>query len=74
MSIAVAQLIVSVLALYLGVGLIFGVAFVWRGAPRIDPAARGTSLGFRLLILPGSAALWPLLARRWWRATRAGAE
>ncbi|HBY62213.1 MAG TPA: hypothetical protein DEH78_20525 [Solibacterales bacterium] len=49
-------------------GVLFGVAFVARGAEKIDPAARGASLGFRLLILPGSAALWPLLLVRWLRA------
>jgi len=38
---------------------------VGKGVDRIDPNARGAGLGFRLLILPGSAALWPLLLRRW---------
>ena len=52
---------------YAAVGLAFAVAFVIRGVQRVDPAAKGAPLGFRLLILPGSAALWPLLLRRWLR-------
>lgn len=51
--------------LYLAFGALFGVAFVVRGARRIDPRAAGGSWGFRLAILPGVAALWPILARRW---------
>lgn len=53
--------------LYLGVGVLFAVPFVLLGAGRVDPLARHGSPGFRLLILPGVAALWPLLAVRWWR-------
>lgn len=50
---------------HLGLGLVFGLAFVTLGIGRVDPAARGAGLGFRLLVLPGVALLWPLLAWRW---------
>jgi hypothetical protein len=53
---------------YVAAGVVFAAAFVTWGVQRVDPAARGARLGFRLLILPGSAALWPLLLRRWLRA------
>ena len=62
-----AELVLLVAAGYLVAGLLFGVAFVTVGAARIDPAARGTSASFRLLILPGSVALWPALAVIWVR-------
>src|SRR3990172_6038883 len=54
---------------YLLAGLIFAIPFVLVGAGRIDPAARHGTWGFRLLILPGAAALWPLLAWRWVTST-----
>ena len=54
-------------AAYAGLGLLFAIAFVTVGAGRLDPVARSGTWGFRLLILPGSAALWPLLLRRWLR-------
>ncbi len=66
-----AHLILGIVATYAGIGVMFGAAFVWIGAQRIDPAARGAPLGFRLLILPGASALWPLMAIRWAHATRA---
>lgn len=53
---------------YALVGLVFALVFAWRGAPVVNPAAREGSLGFRVLILPGAAALWPLLLRRWIQA------
>lgn len=59
------------LGLYLGLGLVFGLAFIIKGAPAIDPAARGAGWGFRLTILPGAAALWPVLLAKWLRTGRA---
>ena len=64
---AAAGLLANALGLYLTVGLLFGIPFVWRGVHRIDPAAPGSTWGFRLIILPGVVALWPLLALRWLR-------
>lgn len=64
---AIARALVLALEVYLAAGLAFAVPFVVRGAGRIDPRARDGTIGFRLLILPGSAALWPLLALRWLR-------
>lgn len=59
--------------LYLAIGLCFALVFVGVLVGRIDPATRGTGWGFRLLILPGAAALWPLLLRHVLAATRSGA-
>lgn len=51
-------------------GMVFAVAFAWRGVEVIDSAAHGAPWTFRLLMIPGSAALWPLLALRWHRGIR----
>jgi hypothetical protein len=67
---ASANWIVGVAGLYLALGLAFALVFVWRGVERTDPAAHGGTLGFRLLIVPGAAALWPLLLSRWLRGVR----
>ncbi len=61
----IATWLVNVLAIYAVIGTVFAVAFVWKGAGKIDPAAADGTLGFRLLIIPGTIALWPILARRW---------
>ena len=64
---AVATGIVIGLAAYLMTGLVFAIFFMAAGIGQVDPAAKGSPVGFRLLVLPGAAALWPLLLRRWMR-------
>jgi hypothetical protein len=64
----IAEIILLLLGGYLAVGFVFAIAFVIRGAETIDFAARGAPIGFRLLILPGATALWPLLSIRWVQA------
>src|SRR5262249_8399956 len=59
-AMVVAEVILLFVSAYLGCGLVVGVPFILRGVGRVDEAARGASLGFRLLILPGTVALWPL--------------
>jgi hypothetical protein len=53
--------------IYLGFGLFFALFFITKGVGEIDPAAKDGTIGFRLLIIPGALALWPLLAKRWWQ-------
>jgi hypothetical protein len=54
-----------VLGAYMACGLIFALPFVLFGAGLIDPHATHGSWGFRIMIIPGAIALWPLLLRRW---------
>lgn len=65
MTTAVATVFLWVLATYLACGLVFALPFAWVGAGRIDPHAAKGTWGFRLLIIPGATALWPVLLRRW---------
>ena len=60
----VAQALVQAFLVYAGAGLVFGLWFALRGAQRVDPAAADGTWGFRVLIVPGAAALWPLLLVR----------
>ena len=58
------------LGTYLACGLCFAIPFSLIGVKRIDPHAANGSWGFRLLILPGTMALWPLLLHRWVKGLR----
>ena len=69
----VAEWMVDVLAAYGVAGAVFAAAFVTVGIRRVDPVAEHAPLGFRLIVMPGVAALWPLLLVRWLRnASRGG--
>lgn len=74
MTLQLAQGFVGLLAVYAAVGLLFAVPFVLRGAAKIDPSAGEGTWGFRLLILPGCIAFWPLLAWRWMRGVESPPE
>ena len=63
----IAAAFLILLGTYLACGLAFAIPFVLVGAGKIDPHAAHGSWGFRLLIIPGTMALWPLLLRRWMR-------
>lgn len=64
MDLPLARVLVSVAGVYAALGALFALPFILRGVQRLDPQAQGGSWGFRLIILPASAALWPLLALR----------
>jgi len=53
------------LGAYLACGLVFAVPFALVGVKKIDPHAAHGSWGFRVLIIPGTMAFWPVLLRRW---------
>lgn len=59
---------------WVAVGVPFGFAFAFVGVNVVDPVARDAKVGFRLLIVPGAAAFWPLLAWRWARGISAPTE
>ena len=61
----IAETLLIAAGIYLLCGLVFAIPFVLMGAGKIDPHAAHGSWGFRVLIIPGTMFLWPLLARRW---------
>ena len=61
----IAEILLITTGIYLLCGLVFAIPFVLFGAGKIDPHAKHGGWGFRLLIIPGTMFLWPLLARRW---------
>lgn len=60
----IAWILVSIAGVYAAIGVVFAFFFVTRGVGRIDPAAKEGTIGFRVLVFPGTVALWPLLMRR----------
>jgi len=65
-----AELFVGGLAAYALTGAAFSVAFVVFGIHRVDPMAEHSPVGFRLIVMPAVAALWPLFLGRWLRVSR----
>jgi len=61
----IAALFLLIFGAYLACGFVFAVVFALVGVKKIDPHAEHGSWGFRILIVPGTLALWPVLLRRW---------
>jgi hypothetical protein len=51
-------------SIYLLIGIIYAVYFVWRGADQLDKSAIGAKRITRVLWFPGAALLWPLLINK----------
>ncbi len=66
MSIETAGYLVTGLGLYAALGLVVALIYMFGGAGRIDPAAKGKGMPLRarLLIMPGVIGLWPVMVAK----------
>lgn len=58
---AVFSFIVSAAIFYVACGLLVAAVFLTRWCKSFDPSAAEGTWGFRLLIVPGIVALWPVV-------------
>src|SRR5712692_5718400 len=63
-----AVVVLDLLGLYAVAGVVTAVAFVTFGVAQVLPAGTPVTVGARLLLLPGAAALWPYVLLRWVKA------
>jgi hypothetical protein len=66
MSEGLANIIVTAFGIYMLIGLVVGLVYMFGGAAKIDPAAKGKGLPLqaKLIILPGLIGLWPLMLKK----------
>jgi hypothetical protein len=55
---------VNLLEAYALLGFVFAGFFVSLGVQKLDSEAKDSGIAFRLVILPGVAAFWPMLLAR----------
>ena len=63
------MIVFEIFAAYALCGIVIGPAFVAAGISRVMPHATVTP-GARLLLLPGTVALWPFVLDRWLKSLR----
>ena len=63
-------IILTAIMIYLLLGLVFALAFVTKGAGKIDEAAQESGPGFKIIIIPGTMVFWPVLLKKWLKATK----
>jgi hypothetical protein len=62
---AIVTIILYIVAVYLALGFLFMIPFVIKGVDRIDENAHGSSIGFRIIIIPGVIVFWIVLLKKW---------
>jgi hypothetical protein len=65
-------ILLKVAAIYAGCGLLLAVLFLVLWCRSFDPSAASGTWGFRLLIVPGLVALWPLMLAKVLAVRRGG--
>ena len=66
----IVTIILYMVAVYLALGFLFMIPFVIKGVDRIDEGAHGSSVGFRIIIIPGVIVFWIVLLRKWLKINR----
>jgi hypothetical protein len=61
--------IFTLLGLYLLCGFLFAMVFIFKGINKVDEGAHGSSAGFKIIIIPGIMVFWPVLMKKWIRAS-----
>ncbi len=58
---SVINIFLAILGSYYAIGLLFGLYFLFKGAPKIDPLMADSKKKVRVLLFPGVVATWPFL-------------
>ena len=66
------SVLVNIAAIYAGCGLTVAVLFLARWCKSFDPSATEGSWGFRMLIVSGIIALWPVILAKVLSVRRGG--
>jgi hypothetical protein len=62
------EIILTAISIYLICGFVFAVAFVIKGIDKVDEGAHGSTIGFRIIIIPGVIVFWIFLLKKWMKA------
>lgn len=55
------MMLIYLLYVYFIIGIAIAIWFIFYKITRVDAAAKGTSFWFKLLLLPASVLLWPII-------------
>lgn len=58
------EIVLQMTGIYCLAGLLFAIYFSFWAIGKIDPNAKNSSPGFKIIIIPGTILFWPLFALR----------
>ena len=63
------EILLMIVAVYLLIGVFFVIPFLMKGLNKIDDGAHGSTIGFKIIIIPGVIVFWPVLLSKWMKKT-----
>ena len=63
------EILLIIVAVYLLVGVLFVIPFLMKGLNKVDEGAHGSTIGFKIIIIPGVIVFWPVLLSKWMKKT-----
>ena len=61
------EIFLIIAVIYLALGMLFVIPFLMKGLNKIDEGAQGSTIGFKIIIIPGVIVFWPALLKKWIR-------
>ena len=62
------EILLIIVAVYLVVGVLFVIPFLMKGLTKVDEGAQGSTIGFKIIIIPGVIVFWPVLLSKWMKS------
>ena len=59
------EILLIIAAVYLALGVVFVISFLMKGLMKVDEGAHGSTMGFKIIIIPGVIVFWPVLLSKW---------
>ena len=59
------EILLIIVAVYLLVGVLFVIPFLMKGLNKVDEGANGSTIGFKIIIIPGVIVFWPVFLSKW---------
>ena len=59
------EIILIIVLVYLALGVLFLIPFLVKGISKVDGGAHGSTIGFKIIIIPGVIVFWPALLKKW---------
>ncbi|MEO6722863.1 MAG: hypothetical protein ABIN67_21025 [Ferruginibacter sp.] len=62
---AIVSILLWIIFIYLCCGMVFAIVLLASGIGKIVEGAQDSSLGFKVLVIPGIIVFWPALLQKW---------
>ena len=59
------EILLIIAVIYLALGVFFAIPFLMKGLNKIDEGAHGSTIGFKIIIIPGVIVFWLVLLSKW---------